>query len=179
MKNIYLIMGASGSGKTTIAKKLKELYGYTSVSSYTTRQPRSDGEEGHIFITKSEFDKLTDIVAYTEYDGNFYASTAEQINNNDLYIIDPDGVHNFNNSYHGAKNAVVIYIKTSLTTRMKRLEDRDGFDAALKRIETDIIAFRNAELLADKVVYNDDLSVEEAVRLVGQYIQDCESQNVQ
>ena len=50
MKNIYLIVVCSGSGKTAITEKLEELYNLKSIQSYTTRPPRYDGETGHTFI---------------------------------------------------------------------------------------------------------------------------------
>ena len=62
---IYLIVGRSGSGKTTIAEELERKYGLKSIQSYTTRPKRSDNETGHIFVSDEEFDKLTDMVAYT------------------------------------------------------------------------------------------------------------------
>ena len=38
--SIILLVGKSGSGKTTIAKYLKKLYGWQDIDSYTTRPPR-------------------------------------------------------------------------------------------------------------------------------------------
>ena len=99
MKNIYLIVGCSGSGKTTITEQLEQKYGLKSIQSYTTRKPRYDGESGHTFVSDEEFDKLTDMVAYTEFAGNRYCAIAEQVENNDLYIIDPKGVDFFMKSY--------------------------------------------------------------------------------
>ena len=40
MKHIFLIIGASGSGKTTITEQLEQRYGLTSIQSYTTRAAR-------------------------------------------------------------------------------------------------------------------------------------------
>ena len=76
---IVLLVGPSGSGKTAIANYLHDTYGWNTVQSYTTRPPRYDGEEGHTFVTDEEFDKLTDMIAYTEFDGHRYCATADQI----------------------------------------------------------------------------------------------------
>ena len=54
MNNIFLIVGCSGSGKTTITEQLEQKYGLKSIQSYTTRPPRYDGETGHIFISNEE-----------------------------------------------------------------------------------------------------------------------------
>ena len=69
MKNIYLLVGPSGSGKSSIAEKLQEEYGYKQVYSYTERPPRSSTEKGHVFVTPEEFDELGTLCAYTIYNG--------------------------------------------------------------------------------------------------------------
>ena len=83
MKNIYLIVAPSGAGKTTVTELLETNYGFKSIQSYTTRPPRYDGETGHIFVSDKDFDKLTDIVAFTEFAGNRYCATAQQVEEND------------------------------------------------------------------------------------------------
>ena len=40
---IFLIVGCSGSGKTTITEQLEQKYGLKSIQSYTTRKPRYEG----------------------------------------------------------------------------------------------------------------------------------------
>lgn len=150
MKNIYLIVGASGSGKTAITEKLEELYHLKSIQSYTTRPPRYDGETGHTFVSNEEFDELTDYVAYTEFAGNRYCATSEQVENNDLYVIDPNGVKFFMKSYTGKKTPKIIYINSDLNVRYERMvkraeENGDDFitavDKALGRIKTDVVEF--------------------------------------
>ena len=54
-KPLFLFVGRSSSGKTTIANILEERYGYKQVQSYTTRPPRYEGEVGHIFVNENEF----------------------------------------------------------------------------------------------------------------------------
>lgn len=53
MDKIICLVGASGTGKTTIAKELDKL-GYNIIHSYTTREPREENEWGHIFIPHIE-----------------------------------------------------------------------------------------------------------------------------
>lgn len=130
---IFLIVGPSGCGKSTIVDELTHKYAYKAIKSYTTRQPRHDGEDGHIFVTDEEFDKLTDIVAYTEYDGHRYCATAEQIDNSDLYIIDPDGVGYFKEKYHGEKTPIVVGISCGSTTRTLRMLSRGDSEKDIDR----------------------------------------------
>lgn len=91
MSNVlYCLVGPSGCGKTTIAEML-EAEGYHSVQSYTTREPRYEGEEGHIFVSKDEFDKL-DLITKTTFSGAFYGVTRNLIEENDLFVVDPAGL---------------------------------------------------------------------------------------
>ena len=187
MNNIFLIVGCSGSGKTTITEQLETKYGLKSIQSYTTRKPRYNGETGHTFISNEEFDKLTDMVAYTEFAGNRYCPTAEQVENSDLYVIDPHGVKFFMKSYTGKKTPKIIYINSDLNVRYERMvkraeENGDDFitavDKALGRIKTDVVEFydythNNAHI--DFVVRNnknDNLS--QVIDKIYDYICDCE-----
>ena len=54
---ILLIVGASGTGKTTVANTLSKMFGMKQIQSYTTRPPRYEGEKGHIFVTDEEFNR--------------------------------------------------------------------------------------------------------------------------
>ena len=80
---MLLIVGASGSGKTTIADKLSKMYGLKVLPSYTTRPKRNSQETDHTFVSKKEFDELSDKVTYLKrYDAE-YCATANQIDNYD------------------------------------------------------------------------------------------------
>ena len=89
---LFLIVGASGSGKTTIANTLEERYGYKQIQSYTTRPKRYETECGHTFITDEKFNNLTNLIGFTHYNNYRYCATAEQADNATLYVIDPAGV---------------------------------------------------------------------------------------
>ena len=83
LKNLYLIVGPSGVGKTTIAKELTKRFGYFQVRSYTTRPPRFEGEEGYIFLTPQEFSALPQKIACVTFNGYEYTTTAQALDNND------------------------------------------------------------------------------------------------
>jgi len=167
---IVLVVGKSGSGKTTIVEKLEKDYGYKSISSYTTRKKRSEDEYGHIFITRKEFDELTDLVAYTEYNGNFYGATSQQVDENDLYVINPDGVEFFKREYKGDKKIIIVYIVTStnnaedFSNRYERMVARgDSYEEASHRVAMDNVEFRGFEQCADYIYVND---TEDAVGVI-------------
>lgn len=79
MKNIVVIVGGSGSGKTTVSDKLQE-YGFNRLITTTTR-PMRKGEINHVhyhFVTKEEFWKIPKI-EHSEYVGNFYGLSKIEI----------------------------------------------------------------------------------------------------
>ena len=99
-KPLFLFVGKSASGKTTAANFLEEKYDHIQVQSYTTRPPRYEGETGHIFVTDNEFDGLGELAAYTEYNGNRYGTTVEQLNKCTIYVIDVPGVETLLEKYN-------------------------------------------------------------------------------
>ena len=72
MKNIYLLAGPSGSGKSSVARELTKRYDMREVWSYTERPPRYDGEPGHVFVTPEQFDAAGKMCAFTLYNGYRY-----------------------------------------------------------------------------------------------------------
>lgn len=189
MNNIFLIVGCSGSGKTTIAEQLEQKYGLKSIQSYTTRPKRSENETGHIFVTDKEFDKLTDMVAYTKFDNKRYCATTKQVENNDLYVIDPKGIEYFREHYHGNKGVKIIYVDSSLSTRYERMKKRaeengnsytEAVNSSLGRVNNDINEFYDyfhGNVPVDFTVNNNENDkLEDVVDKVYQYICSCESE---
>lgn len=145
-KYIVLIVGESGSGKSTICDELTKRYGLKQVKSYTTRPRRSEDEDGHTFISDEEFDKLENICAYTYFDDHRYCATREQIDNSDLYIIDPYGVRYFMETYDGRKIPMVVYIHADKRIRRKRMGKRGDKEYKIRqRLENDESAFANVD----------------------------------
>ena len=153
---LALIIGASGSGKSSICDELEKIYGLKAIPSYTTREPRTPDEKGHTFISDCEFDNLKDILAYAETDGNRYAVTKEMLEDEQysLYVIDLSGVKYLLEHYKGDRPLVSFFIDTNVYDRFKRMIDRkddrtpiDKMKAALDRIEHDAVEFNRTEVL--------------------------------
>ena len=86
-------------------------------------------------------------ITFDEYNN---CATAEQVENNDLYIIDPKGVDFFMKSYKGSKTPKVIFISSDMTTRYERMKSRaeengsefmDAVKSSLERITNDVVEF--------------------------------------
>lgn len=138
-KPLFLFVGRSSSGKTTIANMLEEQHGYKQVESYTTRKPRFDGEPGHVFVTEEEFNNLGKLAAYTYYNNHHYGTTFEQLNECDIYVVDVPGVETL---LHNMKNdnrpICILYFNTSVYNRILRMIDRNDSDMMIiTRLLTD------------------------------------------
>ena len=126
---LYLFVGKSASGKTTIANLLEERHGLKQVSSYTTRPQRYEGEIGHVFINDEEFDKLGKLAAYTEYNGFRYGTTFEVLDQCNIYVIDPPGVEALlKNMGEYDRQVCMIYFDAAVSTRIERMVDRGASD---------------------------------------------------
>ena len=131
-KPLFLLIGRSASGKTTIANILEEKYEYKSVSSYTTRPQRYDGEVGHIFIDDATFDQLGELAGFVEYNGYRYGTTMQQVDETDIYVIDPIGAEYLLDKYKD-RPICIIYFDASIPTRIYRMLDRGDSDNAIIR----------------------------------------------
>lgn len=127
-KPLLLFVGKSSSGKTTIANILEKEHGYRQVQSYTTRAPRYKGEVGHTFVTDEEFDNLGELAAYTFYNGHKYGTTYKQIDECDIYVIDPYGVKTLLQNYKTDREIIILYFDATVYTRINRMIERGDSD---------------------------------------------------
>lgn len=128
---LYLFVGKSASGKTTVANLLEKKHNLKQVNSYTTRPPRYEGEIGHIFVNDTEFDNLGELVAYTEYNGFRYGTTAEQLDQCQIYVVDVPGVKTLLERYKADRKIVILYFNTTICTRINRMIDRGDSDMSI------------------------------------------------
>lgn len=145
--NIILLVGKSGTGKTTVAEIAEKRFGKKQVISHTTRPRRYEEETGHYFVTPEEFDGIRDdLVAYTKFDGNEYGATQQVVDQSDIYVIDPDGVRYFLNTYSGIKKPVCVILTADEETCARRMLRRGDAQADVRRrIKHDETAFSDLD----------------------------------
>lgn len=131
---ILLILGKSGSGKTTIAEGLcKDKDKYHFIDSYTDRPKRDVNETGHTFVDRGQMDVLLkgdDVVASTEINGKRYCTIKSQFDENrvNVYIVDLYGI---NDTIEAFPDADIMTLLVTRETNDINDEIRMGRDVAL------------------------------------------------
>lgn len=160
MKTIFLLVGESSCGKDSLANKLEQ-DGYKVLKSYATRPRRDNEGDTHIFITPEEVSQYKDnIVAYTKIGKYEYFSTSDQLYDNDIYIIDPNGVEYLKSKMCDI-NIVAIYINVDKSIRLYRALTlrKDNLKAVEERFNSEKKMFDEFKLNArfDYSIPNKDL----------------------
>ena len=118
---LFCIMGETASGKDTLTKKLCEDTSMKAIVSYTTRPRRTNEGDTHIFVDDSVYEQMKDnLAAYTEINGFRYWTTIEQIYDNDIYIIYPNGLETLENLGLEDIDLCSIYINVPIDVRLER-----------------------------------------------------------
>ena len=176
---IYIFMGPSASGKSTIAKNtsLKPLISHTTRDLGKGEKP---GEE-YYFISKKEWKKKfknKEFVEHTKYSGNFYSLSYKEIESKlekhqDVYtIMDKNGVKQMKENYNTDK-IKVIYVTAPKWRIFRRLlkRKRNGIWEGIKRFFHAISTgeFKNKDM-ADLILNGDKGNLEKNVFLMQEEI---------
>lgn len=171
--NLIIISAPSGTGKTTILKKLfAQLKGVTFSVSHTTRQPRTgevDGIDYH-FVDKDDFQKMLEadqFLEWAEVHGNFYGTSKAEVqkhldNGLDVFLdIDVQGARQVRQAA-GEESFSVFVVPPSWQEQEKRLTGRgtDSVETIKLRLENAQHEMKDAGLY-DYLIVND--TVERAV----------------
>ena len=186
---VIVLTAPSGSGKTTIARRVMEVLPQITFSvSATTRAPRdgeTDGVDYH-FLSEEEFTARIDageLIEYEEvYPGRYYGTPRSEIEGRPadppvLLDIDVKGAANVEKMM--GDTALTLFIRPpSLEELERRLRNRntESEEALLERLERARLELGYAEQ-CDYVVVNDKLevAVAEALDLIRAFLQERRS----
>lgn len=178
MNKLFIIIGKSASGKSTIANYLHKHYGFDEVINFTTRPIRINEKNGvdYHFINDNIFSDMMandEFINYKEqpiYINNkldiYYYGTHKEKNNinldenNAVIVIDPQGAKSLIN-YFGRENCRVVYIKCSNNIRKRRAMKRGSFSLKEwnRRLEADKKDFQweNIKDIVDIKIKNENI----------------------
>ena len=167
---IIVLLGASGSGKSTIENILSKNFGYEKIISYTTRKQRVgevNGKDYH-FIDNGTFKEALDRGLFAEYDEysqeRLYGTLkTDYKKGNKVAVLTPNGLRQLRKKYID-NDIYAIYIDANLGTRIKRYIDRCGIDKfnfddkneIASRVERDFAMFLGIEKDVDLVISNNE-----------------------
>ncbi len=165
-KPLLCVLGASGSGKSTICLELEQKYNLKQVPSYTIRKPHIENKSGHIFLSVEELRYIEkELIDYAETIGAKYGITCKQIDSEeyDLYVVDFTGLKYLLDNYKGKRKIVSVFIECPLSDRYERLNKRyakqfetfkEANQKTLERIVHDAGEFNLAKVFCDYVIDN-------------------------
>ncbi|MDD3389547.1 MAG: AAA family ATPase [Bacilli bacterium] len=168
---MIILVGASASGKTEVAKKLKERFGIQKFVTHTTRpmRPSEKADIDYHFVSKDDFFTLLQenfFVETTNYNGNYYGTSKKEVSDNKVLIVDPRGLFVFKqlNDTH----IVAFYLETAADIRQKRMITRgDEQDKIHSRLLNDQVDFAPEHLqIVDYRIVTDHYSIDQVATIV-------------
>lgn len=170
---ILVLLGASGTGKSTIERKLVENYSFEKIISFTTRTIRPNEINGrdYYFISNSEFEEILSENQFAEYDeysqhrlyGTLKSDYIDDKEIDRVVVLTPNGYRQLKKNVDNHSFFTVL-ITANLGTCMKRYIDRCGVEnftyddknEISARVERDFGAFMGIENEADFVIDNSE-----------------------
>lgn len=166
---MIILCGASASGKTVTALELQKRYGIKKAVTTTTREKRTGETDGveYFFISKEEFEKRLNEKRFVEssiYNGNYYGCGIDQVADDRVVVLDPNGLHNFKKLQN--KNIVTFLLVCDEATRKNRMQERgDKKENIQSRLENDVVSFAREKIgEVDFIIQTNDKNIEETAK---------------
>ena len=165
-----ILLGASGSGKSTIENELSTHHGFSKIVSYTTRQPRNNEKNGkdYFFIDNKMFEEFLNRGLFAEFDeysqNRLYGTMkSDYVDGNKVVVLTPNGLRQLKKNCPNEKIFTVL-VEANLGTRIKRYIDRCGVDKfnfddkneICSRVDRDFGMFLGLRKEVDMIVHNDE-----------------------
>lgn len=168
---MIILVGASASGKTEVAKMLHKKYGIVKMITTTTR-PMRVGEihaRDYFFVSKDHFQELLakdHFVEHTCYNNNFYGSGKDQVGSNKCIVVDPMGLK----AFQALKNPEIktFFLLASENKRKERMIGRGDKPVDIQaRLIKDRVEFADDKIKnVDLEIDTENLTIEEVCDLV-------------
>lgn len=176
---MIILVGASASGKTEIAKLLIERFKYNKTVTTTTRSLRKgeiDGISYH-FVSKEKFQDLIELNAFVEtafYQNEFYGTQKKDLCKKGVIILEPNGANSLVNYLED--EAFVVLIQSSKEIREVRMIKRgDSPEEIKRRLKKDDQHFDKKNLMKiDLLLKNHNQTLEELAETINnEYKKHC------
>lgn len=164
---MLVLVGKSGSGKTSVEDYLIKNHNFVRAISHTTRKKRVNDIDGvnYFFVSRDEMERL-------ESDGqlaekivqldNIYALVKEQCQNDRIVAVAPEGLKQL--VTHNDLNILSIYLDVNGDVRRERMLGRgDSLESVNTRLIADEEVFDGVKDLVDVVIDNNFKTLEEVV----------------
>lgn len=137
---IIILLGNSGSGKTTQIKKIEKNFNIDRIVTATTRskRPGEIDEVDYYFVTVEEFEDLKtsgELLEYAKYAGNFYGTIKRELEKytgakNGIAAVEIQGIKNIKAAFKD--KCLSIYLKISKEVLVERLKIRGDGEEKIK-----------------------------------------------
>lgn len=168
---MIILTGASASGKTVTALDLQKRHGLVKAITTTTRDMRVGETNGveYFFVSKEEFLKRLNenkFVEHSIYNNNYYGCGIDQVDDNKIVVLDPNGLHSFLKLKN--KNIVSFLLIADESTRKARMVSRGDKKENIEiRIKNDVDDFSLEKIgKVDFVIDTENQTIEETSDLI-------------
>ena len=138
---MLVLVGASASGKTQLAKALIKHHQFKKLVTTTTRQPRKNERPGvdYHFLSEATFLKYQQddkLLEATHYHGHWYGIKKEDVQEDCVVIVDPQGANVLKAQL--GPDVFIVFVDTSKRLRERRMLRRgDTSKDVAERLELD------------------------------------------
>lgn len=166
---LIVVSAPSGSGKTTIAKKILERFPFMKFSVSATTRPKRNGEidgKDYFFLSREEFEKKIqngELLEWEEIYGNYYGTlksvVENALKNGDVLVFDVDVNGALSIKKKFPDDSILIFIKPpNIETLKERLKRRktESEEQIKKRLERVPMELEKAKYF-DYIFVNDNL----------------------